>query len=54
MQFYGISQENKTSELLKFIGVIIIGLAWVLGFNPTLGVLLFLGGIELFFLSLFN
>ena len=35
------SEENKTSELLRFIGAIIIGLD--ISFIPTLVVLLFLG-----------
>ena len=46
-------KENNTSEVLKFIGAIMIVLAWLFGWIPGLGIFLFVGGITLIIISIF-
>lgn len=47
------NKKDNTSEVLKFIGAIMIVLAWLFGWIPGLGIFLFVGGIALIIISIF-
>ncbi len=47
------NKKDNTSEVLKFIGAIMIVLAWLFGWIPGLGLFLFIGGIALMTISFF-